>query len=89
MAIHPFYVLASANCLTNMTGLYILQESSMISLYQVYLYTQQAESPVAVIQTITRMPTTTTCFQAEGGLTIIFQLRAACYHVCGQVEAEK
>ena len=87
MAIHPFYVLTSTDCLTNMTGLYILQESNMISLYQVYLYTQHADSPVAVIQTITRMPTTAVCFQTEGRLITSF--RPSHPPVSGKVWAEK
>ena len=60
------YVLTSANCVTNMTGLYILQARSLISLYQVYLYSQHGSSPVAVIQTLTRLSSTHICFQGLG-----------------------
>ena len=49
-----------------MTGLYILHENIMISLFQVYLHTEHRASPVAVVQTLTYLPSTQTCFHTVG-----------------------
>lgn len=64
--IHPLYVLTSAHCVANMTGLYILQEDNMVSLYQVYIYNQHDSHALAVIQTLTNLPSRKVCFQGLG-----------------------
>ena len=64
--IHPLYVLTSAHCVANMTGLYILQEDQMVSLYQVYIYNQHDSHGLAVIQTLTQLPHRKICFQGLG-----------------------
>ena len=64
--IHPQYVLTSAHCVANMTGLYILQEENMVSLYQVYIYSQHKSHTLAVIQTLTHLPHRKICFQGFG-----------------------
>ena len=64
--IHPQYVLTSAHCVANMTGLYILQEDHLVSLYQVYLYNQHHSHTLALIQTLTFLPARQICFQGLG-----------------------
>ena len=64
--IHPQYVLTSAHCVANMTGLYILQEDNLVSLYQVYIYSQHDSHALALIQTLTHLPVRKICFQGLG-----------------------
>ena len=64
--IHPQYVLTSAHCVANMTGLYILQEDNLVSLYQVYIYSQHDSHALALIQTLTHLPVRQICFQGLG-----------------------
>ena len=60
--IHEYFVLASAQCVSKMTGLYIHSGNNM-SIYQVYLYSQQ---PFALIQTLSRLPYQEICFNNQG-----------------------
>ena len=63
--ISQYFVLASSHCVQNMTGLYIHNGKNM-SIYQVYIYTEFASKPVAIIQTLSQLPYTKICFDKKG-----------------------
>jgi len=62
--ISQYFVLASSHCVQNMTGLYIHNGKNM-SIYQVYIYTEFASKPVAIIQTLSQLPYTKICFDKK------------------------
>ena len=65
LIIHHHFVLASAYCVKNMSGLYIVHKNNM-SIYQAYIYTEHSSHPLAIIQTVSQLPYRKLCFGNQG-----------------------
>ena len=69
--LHPHYVLTSADCVANRTGLYILSNTfppgQQVSLYKVYTHHQFITRHVALIQTLTALHNSCICMARRGG----------------------
>ena len=65
VVIHQYFILAAAHCVQKMTGLYIYGRQNM-SIYQVYIFNHQSAHPLALIQTLTKMPQPNVCFDDQG-----------------------
>ena len=63
--IHSHFILASAQCVQNMTGLYIHHQNNM-SIDQAYIFNQQSSHQLAIIKTISELKEQKICFENQG-----------------------
>ena len=63
--IHSHFILASAHCVQNMTGLYIYHQNNM-SIDQAYIFNQQSSHQLAIIKTISELKEQKICFENQG-----------------------